>query len=120
VLPSGNRLHRSAEFRSVVSAGRRARRGTLVLHHLPSLTASAAAKKPAVGLVVGKLVGSSVVRHRLSRRLRAQLRDRLDRLPAGSATVVRALPAAASASFAVLGADLDAALSRVLGSGRGR
>jgi ribonuclease P protein component len=68
---------------------------------------------PRVGLVVSKGVGGSVVRHRVSRQLRHLLRDRLDRLPAGSRLVVRAAPAAASASSAALGVDLDAALARV-------
>jgi ribonuclease P protein component len=38
---------------------------------------------------------------------------RLDRLPAGSAAVVRALPTAAGAGSAELAADVDRALSRV-------
>jgi hypothetical protein len=36
-------------------------------------------------------------------------------LPGASATVVRALPSAAGADSAALGADLDAALARLLG-----
>jgi ribonuclease P protein component len=43
---------------------------------------------------------------------------RLDTLPPGSALVIRALPASAHADSAALGADLDAALTRLLGSGR--
>jgi ribonuclease P protein component len=66
-----------------------------------------------VGFVVGKSVGGSVVRHRVSRRLRAVLAARLPTLPAGSATVVRALPDAASASSAELSADVDSAFARL-------
>jgi len=55
-----------------------------------------------------------VVRNTVTRRLRALVRDRLAGLPAGGSLVVRALPAAATASFAELGADLDASLARVL------
>jgi ribonuclease P protein component len=102
-------MRRSTDFASVVDGGDRARSGRLVVHQLPGSTAAA----PLVGLVVGKTVGGSVVRHRVSRRLRAQLAARLDRLPAGSATVVRALPQSAAADSAQLGADLDAALARV-------
>ena len=72
---------------------------------------------PIVGFVVSKAVGGSVVRHRVSRRLRAQVAERLDRLPVGSGTVVRALPGSAEASSAQLGAALDKALSR-LGASR--
>ncbi len=74
------------------------------------------AESPVVGLVVSRTVGGSVVRHRVSRRLRAQLSARLDLLPLGSGTVVRALPASASASSAALGADLDRALTRLTGA----
>jgi ribonuclease P protein component len=66
-----------------------------------------------VGFVVSKAVGNSVVRHRVSRRLRHLMRDRLGTLPPGCALVIRALPAAAAASSADLGIDLDAALRRL-------
>ena len=69
---------------------------------------------PTVGFVVGKSVGNSVVRHRVSRRLRAVFAGRLDTLPAASATVVRALPDAAGASSARLAADIDGALARLV------
>lgn len=68
------------------------------------------------GLVVSKSVGGSVVRHRVSRRLRHLLAARLPQLPAGSRLVVRATPAAAAASSAELGADLDRALARLVRS----
>lgn len=63
-----------------------------------------------VGFVVSKAVGGSVVRHRVSRQLRHVLRDRLDRFPAGTRVVVRALPRSASAHSSRLGADVDDAL----------
>lgn len=66
------------------------------------------------GLVVSKAVGGSVVRHRVSRRLRHLLATRLLDLPEGSRLVVRAAPAAATASSAALGADLDRALARLV------
>ncbi|MDT4929102.1 MAG: ribonuclease protein component [Pseudonocardiales bacterium] len=104
-------MRRSTDFSSVVRDGIRARGGRVVLHHHPSLNGGA----PQVGLVVSKAVGGSVVRHQVSRRLRAQLAQRLDALPAGSGTVVRALPGAADASSGQLGEDLDRALARLVG-----
>jgi ribonuclease P protein component len=105
-----SRMRRSTDFGQVVRGGLRARGGTLVVHHRPHL-----GEHPArVGLVVGRSVGASVVRHRVSRRLRAQLAQRLDRLPAGSGTVVRALPESAAASSAELGRALDVALNKAL------
>ena len=105
-------MRRSADFTAAVRRGRRVRRGTVVVHlHRPS---SADASGPLVGLVVGRSVGGSVVRHRVSRRLRAVVSSRLERLPDDARTVVRALPAAATASSAQLAADVDAAFDRLV------
>ena len=66
------------------------------------------------GFVVGKSVGNSVVRHRVTRRLRAVVRGELPRLPASADLVVRARPEAATASSADLHRDLSAGLDRLL------
>ncbi|MGQ4819914.1 ribonuclease P protein component, partial [Enterococcus faecium] len=71
------------------------------------------------GFVVGKSVGNSVIRHRVTRRLRAVVRSELDRLRAGADLVVRACPDAAAADSAALHRDLSAGLDRLLGD-RGR
>jgi ribonuclease P protein component len=112
VLPAPARLRRREDFTLAVRRGRRAGRTTLVAHFLAADPAPAGPAR--VGFVVGRAVGNSVVRHRTSRQLRHLVRDRLDRLPAGSLLVVRALPPAAAADSATLGRDLDAALSRLL------
>jgi ribonuclease P protein component len=110
-------MRRSDEFTSVVRAGARTRRGRLVVHFQPNLAEDAA---PRMGLIVGKSVGGSVVRHRVARRLRAQMVGWLSALPRGSGVVVRALPAAATATSAQLAADLDAALRRLVVDDGGR
>ena len=69
---------------------------------------------PRVGFVVSRTVGGAVGRNAVRRRLRHLMRERLHLLPPGSTLVVRALPAAAGASSAELGEDLDAALRRLL------
>jgi ribonuclease P protein component len=66
-----------------------------------------------VGFVVSKAVGNSVVRHRVTRRLRHLLRDRLGTVVPGCTLVVRALPPAAGAASAELGKDIDSALRRL-------
>jgi ribonuclease P protein component len=63
--------------------------------------------------VVSKAVGNAVVRHRVVRRLRHVVRDRLDAVQPGSTLVVRALPSAATAPSIDLGSDLDSALRRL-------
>lgn len=68
---------------------------------------------PRIGFVVSKAVGNSVVRHRVTRRLRHLFRDRLGTVRPGCTLVVRALPSAATAGSADLGGDIDAALRRL-------
>jgi ribonuclease P protein component len=109
VLAAAHRLRASAEFTETVRRGRRAGRPLLSVHLL--VTADGAA--PRAGLVVSKGVGGSVVRHRVSRRLRHLLRDRVEALPAGARLDVRAAPGAAGATHAALARDLDAALRQV-------
>ncbi len=117
MLPPARRLRRADEFTSVIREGVHARRGCLVVHHLSPLAPSDSCAR--VGLIVGKPVGGSVVRHRVSRRLRALVAARLTQLPAGSGTVIRAQPQAAQRDSAALGRDLDAALARLLGTEQG-
>jgi ribonuclease P protein component len=105
-------MRRSRDFAAVIQGGARFRGGPLVVHQRPDFTAGA----PVVGFVVGKAVGGSVVRHRVARRLRAQVAGRLDALPPGTGMVVRALPAAAAATSRELGSGLDRALSRLAGA----
>ena len=63
--------------------------------------------------MVSKAVGNAVARNRVKRRLRHLAREHVSTLPGSAVLVVRALPAAATASYADLGADLDRCLRRV-------
>ncbi|MEV8377477.1 ribonuclease P protein component [Kribbella sp. NPDC056861] len=112
MLPASNRLRRSDEFRRAVRTGRRAGRRALVVHLLPG--PGSAAEPARVGFVVNKAVGNAVLRNRVHRRLRAVMATQLSGLPAGSLTVVRALPPSATSSYDELVADVLGALRRVL------
>ena len=68
-----------------------------------------------VGFVVSKAVGNSVVRNRVKRRLRHLAREHVSSLPGAAVLVVRALPDAATSSYADLGADLERCLRRANG-----
>lgn len=120
MLPVGSRLSRRADFTSTLRQARGVRAGGLLVVHRTGPPEGAAAAEPAeiepakVGFVVSRAVGPAVTRNLVRRRLRHLAAGRLDRLPAGSLTVVRALPASASATYA----ELDAALGRALGTGR--
>lgn len=125
MLAATSRLRRSAEFAAVMRGGTRAGRGAVVVHMIqPEPVPAGEQLHPArAGFVVSKAVGPAVVRNRVKRRLRHLVRDRLNAvppsLPPGTDLVVRALPAAASAGYAQLGADLDAAIAAAR-SGRRR
>lgn len=66
------------------------------------------------GFAVSRTVGGAVIRNRVKRRLRAISAELLPTLPAGTHLVMRALPAAADASFESLRSDVDSAVRRTL------
>ncbi|NKY38428.1 ribonuclease P protein component [Cellulomonas septica] len=109
MLPAAHRMRRAADFEQAVRRGARSGRDTLVVH-LTTKT-DPGPDGPVVGLVVSKAVGTAVRRNLVKRRLRELVRARLDALPADTGLVVRALPPAATAEYARLGADLDSALA---------
>ena len=109
MLAATQRVRRGADFAAAIRGGRRAGRGTIVVHLLLEEPVQASVAR--AGFVVSKAVGNAVVRNKVRRRLRHLVRPLLAELPAGSLLVVRALPSAAEASFATLGNDLEAALT---------
>ena len=112
MLADANRLSDRRDFLLVARRGHRSGRDCLTLQFAPGGADGVAA--PRVGFVVGRSVGSAVVRNRVKRRLRHLVRARLERLPAGGMLVVRANPAAAGSSWDTLAAEFDRSLSRVL------
>ena len=90
----------------------------MVLHFLPERPGQRGGPSTApgarAGFVVGKAVGNSVVRHLVTRRLRAVVAGELHRLPASADLVVRARPEAADADSDLLRRDLVAGLDRLL------
>lgn len=100
--------------------GRRLGRRTIVLHYRDVAVdgghdADAQISRsggPRVGFVVSKGVGNSVVRHAVTRKLRHVVLPLLDDVPSGVDMVIRALPAAATATSEELAADVRKALSR--------
>ncbi len=117
MLPKRHRLRKPTEFTSVLRGGahagaRRAGTPRLIVHGKRVKTDT---QSPArVGFVVSSAVGNSVVRHRVTRQLRALMAGRITTCPPGMDVVVRATPAAAQSSSVVLERDLDRALRRVL------
>lgn len=110
MLAAPHRLRRSRDFTLTVRQGARAGRPSLVVHCLLG-----AGHEPArVGFTVGGSVGGSVVRHRVTRQLRALSQPLLPTLPEGATVVVRALPSAVTCDHADLAAQLQGALATAL------
>ncbi|MGA8255865.1 MAG: ribonuclease P protein component [Nocardioides sp.] len=108
MLSAAHRLTDAASFRETTRRGRRASARTLVVH----LQTSDVGGPARIGFVVSRAVGNSVVRNRVQRRLRHAMRAGLSTLPGASVLVVRALPAAATASYRELETDLQRCLDR--------
>ncbi len=64
------------------------------------------------GFIVSRQVGGAVVRNTVRRRLKALCYESIDSVAAGSDVVIRALPSAASASYAELRTDVAKCLAR--------
>lgn len=113
MLAAAARLRRRDDFTATVRSGRRAGHGALVVHVSPVVAdpTNPARESSRAGFVVSRAVGGAVVRNLVQRRLRHLMRTEIDRLPPGTDVVVRALPAAATRSYADLGADLSSALA---------
>lgn len=89
----------------------------LVTANVDKATSGPEVPEPArVGFVVSKAVGSAVTRNRVKRRLRHLMRARVGSLADGSVLVVRAMPAAAGATYRDLGGELDRCLQRAVRS----
>jgi putative membrane protein insertion efficiency factor/ribonuclease P protein component len=114
MLPTSHRLHRSDDITRTLRQGRKHGSRHLVTH----VRCSTGPDYPArAAFAVSKSVGNSVVRHRITRQLRSAILPLLQELPPGTDIVVRALPAAASAQYPQLVADLERCLSRYLSPG---
>ena len=88
VLPALNRLRSSKDFARVTKTGYRATTASLVLY----LRVDAQLHSdPQVGLIVSKVVGGSVTRHRIARQLRHAAHEYLREIPPHSHLVVRVI-----------------------------
>lgn len=109
MLSAHARLRRSSDIATVLRRGSRHSSELIVLHVLRE-----AGDSTHVAFAVGKNVGNSVVRHRVTRRLRHVVQDALPTLPPGSHVVVRAMPACGAATFPELRASMTTAVAKVL------
>lgn len=122
MLPRDRRVRRPEEFRHIRRTGSRAGRTAVVVSVASDTdparsSATSQTRRPRAGFVVSKAVGNAVVRNRVTRRLRAILREELesDALRGRPLLVqVRALPPAAEADHATLRREVQGALASAL------
>ena len=90
MLPAANRLRAAADFQETTRRGIKVPRGSVIVYLAPT----SQDVEPRVGVVVSKVVGGSVQRHRAARRIRGAVGPLVSSLPRGARVVVRALPGA--------------------------
>lgn len=115
VLAPPNRITRRSDFTRILKQGVRVGRRDVIAHVLvptpPDLVTSGG---PRIGLIVGKSVGNSVVRHAVSRRLREAARPLLEECDPSAMVVVRALGGSATCSQPDLERQLSSAMTTAL------
>jgi len=100
MLPAAHRMRTAADFTDTTRTGTKVARGPVVVY----LHRADEAHPARVGLIVGKVVGGSVERHRAARRIRGALTPLMADLAPGTRIVVRALA----------GADTDPGLAEAV------
>lgn len=116
MLPAAHRMRAAADFTDTTRRGRKVTRGCVVVYALSTSEPAEPAVPGRAGLIVGKVVGNSVQRHRAARRMRAVLAGQVGDLPGGTRVVVRALPGADTSPG--LAGDLVDALQAALAKAR--
>ena len=112
MLARPNRIVRPDDYRSIVRSGRRSSTPLLVVY----VRTTTANRGPRVGFIVSKAIGNAVRRNLVRRRLKAAVSALVADLAPGTDIVIRALPAAAQASWASLSTEI----TRTLGKGMAR
>jgi len=96
MLPKINRLISSKDFQNITKTGVRVYSDIAVIYALANPTSQ---KNAQVGFIVSKLVGNSVVRHKISRQLRNIVNETLLNIPGNIQIVIRALPKVTEIEF---------------------
>lgn len=106
-MPALPTLRRRADFEAIGRQGTARSTPLLVLRWMRSDRS-----ETRIGMSTPRTLGGAVQRNRVRRRLRELIRERLGRIGPGWDLLLIARPAAANASYAELGAAIDALLRR--------
>ena len=96
MLPKKHRLTSTKDFQNVTKTGVRVYSDIAVIYALANPTSQ---KNSEIGLIVSKVVGNSVVRHKVSRHIRNIIKEILETIPGNIQIVIRALPAITEKEF---------------------
>ena len=89
MLPKKHRLNLSKDFEKVTKKGVKVNTEIAVIYAIANpLTQN----NSQIGLIVSKIVGNSVVRHKVSRQIRNVVKEVLNKIPNNIQIVIRALP----------------------------
>ncbi len=108
-FPRAARLLRRADFERVYREGKKHFTGSLTVFFLPRASAGG----PRVGLTVGRVLGGSVVRNRIRRRLREAVRLNRGQLRASVDLVLHPRKSVVEVEFARLSAEVGGAFTAI-------
>jgi len=110
VLARAHRVRSGTDFRETMRRGRKISSPVAVVYARSGDTTAPAR----FGIIVSKAVGGAVVRNRVKRRVRAVCAEATPSIPAGSAVVVRMLPAATEVDWDTLREQLTTSIRRAV------
>ena len=113
MLAQENRLRKASDF-ALATKGVRVSGENFLLYVATSADGERIGAPVKVGLIVGKNVGGSVVRHRVSRQIRHAIAPHLTKFPAGSLILFRAHPGAARNADRNLAGEITALVGKYL------
>lgn len=111
MLAQKNRLRKASEF-ALASKGVRISGENILLYVATPRDGEQAGAPVKVGLIVGKNVGGSVIRHRVSRQIRHAIAPHLEQFPSGTLLLFRAHPGAANSAEKNLGNEISALVAK--------
>lgn len=109
MLPKKNRLTSTKDFQNVTKTGVRVYSDVAVIYALANPTSQ---KNSEIGLIVSKVVGNSVVRHKVSRQIRNVVKEMLETIPGNIQIVIRALPAITEKDFSEINKILSESINK--------
>ena len=111
MLAQIHRLRKASEF-ALASKGTKVSGENFLLHVRTPLDGARSGAPVKVGLIVGKSVGGSVIRHRVSRQIRHAIAPHISRFSGGTLIVVRAHPGAARSIDQNIGDEISLLINR--------